>query len=204
MNLKSNFTSDLNKEKKLSLLLDSYYQSRLKQYSFKRISDLNRQYKGIDVLFQHKKNGTTFKIDEKAQLDYINENLPTFAFELSYFKDGKEKKGWLFNQNKKTDFYALITGIYADELNTYTSCNITLVNRKKLLNLLQSKSINNRSVSALISQMNKTHGKHRIPELNDRTEGYLFFSRQNKNEQPINLILRLSFLIDHKIAKKLV
>ena len=203
MGLKSKFKSDLEKEKKLTSLLDSYYKLRLNTYSFERISDIKQQYEGIDLLFKHKENGAYFCIDEKAQLDYINEDLPTFAFELSYLKDGKEKKGWLFNKKKKTDFYSLITSIYSDEENVFTSCKITMVNRQKLIVFLKKKGIDSSSVSKIISKIANKHGKHKVAGLDDKSEGYLFFSKQNKKEQPINLILRLEYLIQNKIAKRL-
>lgn len=200
MGLKSSFKSDLQKEKKLTLLLDSYYQSKLKQYSFVRVSDLKQQYEGVDLLFKHKEKDASFYIDEKAQLDYINEDLPTFAFELSYQKNGKEKKGWLFDEKKKTDFYSLITAIYSDEPNSYTSCKITLVNRVKLLAFLNKRGLDKNIVVAKPKQ----HGKHVINGLREKDEGYLYFSKTNKAEQPINLILRLDFLIKNKLAKQLV
>jgi len=200
MGLKSNFKLDLKKEKQLSLLLDSHYQSKLKHYSFKRIADVNQQHKGIDVIFKHKQKGAIYYIDEKAQLDYINEDLPTFAFEVSYQKNNVQKQGWLFNQSKKTDFYALVTAIYSDQPTTYTSCKITFVNRPKLLAFLNKRGLNK---SALLAKA-KQHGKQAIAALNEKEEGYLYFSKNNKAEQPINLILRLDFLIKNKLGKRLV
>ncbi|GMN10009.1 hypothetical protein MTsPCn9_15760 [Croceitalea sp. MTPC9] len=203
MGLKNNFKSDLEKEKKLTVLLDSYYKSNLKHYTFERITDIKQQYKGVDLIFKHMESGASFYIDEKAQLDYINEDLPTFAFELCYLKNGEEKRGWLFDEKKITNFYSLITAIYSDEPNSYTSCKITLVNRKRLIEFLLKRGIDKKSISENIFLRVKKHGKHKILGLDDKKEGYLFFSKQNKNEQPINLILRLDFLIQHKIAKRL-
>ena len=200
MALKSNFKADLKKEKQLHLLLDSCYSSKLKHYTFKRITDINSQHKGIDVVFNHKEKAISYLIDEKAQLDYIDEDLPTFAFELSYLKNGIEKEGWLFDQRKKTDFYALITAIYAEEKEKFSHCKITLVNRKKLVAFLIQKGIHKESDFLKV----KTHGKHDIATLNQKKEGYLYYSKNNKSEQPINLILRLDYLIKHKLAKRLV
>lgn len=200
MGLKSNFKSDLKKERQLSLLLDSQYQSKLKHYSFERITDLNQQHSGIDVIFKHKQKGGVHYIDEKAQLDYINEDLPTFAFEISYQKNSVQKQGWLFDQSKKTDFYSLVTAIYSDEPTAYTSCKITLVNRAKLLAFLNKRGLD----KYLIAAKPKQHGKHAIKVLNEKNEGYLYFSKDNKAEQPINLILRLDFLIKNKLGKRLV
>ncbi|MEC8832937.1 MAG: hypothetical protein VX772_11300 [Bacteroidota bacterium] len=113
--MKSKFKADLSKEKKLTPLLDLYYQKYLKHYTFERISHLNQQLQGIDLILKDKQSEKQFYVDEKAQLDYINESLPTFAFELFYHKNGNQKQGWLFDSSKKTHFYALVTSIYSDE-----------------------------------------------------------------------------------------
>ena len=88
MTHKSTFSSDLQKEQKLSVLLDSHYNTYLKQYDFERVKDMKQQLVGIDLILTHKSNGEKVLVDEKAQLDYVNENLPTFAFELGYQKKG--------------------------------------------------------------------------------------------------------------------
>ena len=197
---KSSFKADLNKEKKLHTLLDHYYNKHLKNYSFERVHDLKNQLAGVDVLFKQYSSGVTYTIDEKAQLDYINDDLPTFAFEISYLKNENLKKGWLFDTTKKTDFYALVTAIYSDEPGRFTTCKITLVNRQKLLQFLEGRTIK----SNRFENRNLPHGKTSIEELNDKREGYLYFSSFNKEEKPLNLILRLDFLIEQGIAKRLI
>lgn len=204
MTLESNFNSDLKREQQLAPLVDNYYSTCLNQYTFKRVHDRKNQFAGIDVVFEHKTNGSSYAVDEKAQLDYINEDLPTFAFEISYIKGGIFKKGWLFNASKKTEFYSLITAIYADEPNVFTSCKITLVNRLKLIAFLENKKVTEKKLKTYIDSSNTIHGKLKLKELNDRTEGYLYVSSRNKAEKPINLILRLDFLLQNGLAKRLV
>ena len=201
--LKSDFNSDLEKEQKLFPLLDAMYSKKLKYYSFKRISDYREQLKGVDVIFKHTTTHQDYYIDEKAQLDYINEDLPTFAFEISYLKKGKLKQGWLFNSKKKTDFYSLVTSIYQDEPRVFTSCKITLVNRSKLIAFLNNKGVSEEMLTQNYNEENLSHGKTAIEELDPKNEGYLFFSKNNKAEKPINLILRLDFLIQNGAAKRL-
>ena len=198
--MKSSFKSDLEKERRLQDLLDSCYTKHLRQYRFERIRDLDRQFQGIDVVFRRKSDGAEFLIDEKAQLDYINDDLPTFAFELSYLKNGKVKEGWLFDATKKTDFYALATAIYSDEPALYTSCKITLVNRTKLIAFLKSRKLDRESLRNRLL----AHGKITIDELNPKIEGYLYFSKKKKVEKPLNLILKLDFLIQSGVAKRLI
>jgi len=204
MGLKSTFESDLVKEKKLSLYLNKYYAKKLKNYSFKRIEDKKRQQMGIDIILTHKKNGIKYYVDEKAQLDYINESLPTFAFEISYLKNATIRKGWLFDEKKKTDFYALVTSIFTENKDVFTHCNLTFVNRKKLIFFLTSKDISPRLLEKYAAE--KTNDKAQkiiIPELNPKNEGYLYHSKFNKAEQPLNLILKLDFLVAYGLAKKL-
>ena len=202
--MKSTFTSDLGKEKRLSDLLDTYYSRCLKHYRFERIYNIQEQLQGVDVVFKHRTTQETFLVDEKAQLDYINEDLPTFAFELHYLKNGSLREGWLFDGSKKTDFYALVTAIYEDEPTKYTSCKITLVNRNKLISFLELKGLTKNALLSYYQNGSLPHGKLEVGELNPRTAGYLYHSKNNKAEQPFNLILKLDFLVTHGIAKTLV
>jgi len=203
MPLQSNFKSDLEREKELCLLLDRYYNQYLNHYTFERISDMKQQMAGIDLIFTHKTSGKQYHIDEKAQLDYVNENLPTFAFELSYEKNGILKEGWLFDTSKTTEFYALITSIYADAPNVFTSCKITLVNRQKLVHLLTERNLNSAILKRYTLPGENIHGKIKIEELHHRSEGYLYASTKNKVEKPLNLILKLDFLEEMGVAKGL-
>ncbi|UII77643.1 hypothetical protein LV716_07710 [Flagellimonas sp. HMM57] len=202
--MKSSFLSDLSKEKKLSKFLDAYYAKYLRHYNFKRIQDLEEQKAGVDVIFKNRKNNSRFFVDEKAQLDYLNDNLPTFAFELFYEINGKQKQGWLFDKHKKTQFYALITAIYTDAVAIFTSCCITLVNREKLIMYLNSLGLTQEHFEHLTTLSGNFHGKMQLEAIDSKHQGYLFFSRKNKVEKPVNLVLRLDFLIEIGVAKKLV
>ncbi len=204
MRQKSSFHSDLSKEQQLSVLLDAYYSGHLKNYDFERISDKKQQILGVDVNFIHNKTKRIYSIDEKAQLDYLNEDLPTFAFEISYQKSGVQKEGWLFDNSKITDFYSLITGIYADELSRFLFCKITLVNREKLVSLLKQKNITKEMLLEAVRASGLQHGKIIVDGLDQKNEGYLFYSKSNKAEQPINLILKLDWLLEMNLAKRLV
>lgn len=196
---KSSFTSDLNKEQRLIPFLNHCYDKRLRHYSFYRESNLSEQHKGVDLVFTNLKTKKNYYIDEKAQLDYLNEDLPTFAFEVSYLKNGIRKKGWLFDQKKKTQFYALVTAIFSDSPGEFTSCKITLVNRRLLLGFLTEKCLGFENI-----RLPQEHGKLSLPTLSAKKEGYLYFSKNNKAEQPLNLVLKLKFLLTAGIAKQLI
>jgi len=202
--LKSNFKTDLSKEKQLAPLLDFYYRKHLKHYSFERVSHRKQQLQGIDLILKDNRSGRQFFVDEKAQLDYINESLPTFAFELFYHKNAVQKKGWLFDVSKKTQFYALATSIYSDEDDAFTSCSITLVNREKLILRLHEIGLTQKFLNQLANVHRHLHGKLALKELDVNSEGYLFFSTKNKAERPVNLILKLDYLLRIGVAKRLV
>lgn len=103
--MKSNFKNDKRAEKALGEFLDTYMYGRalgspgIKGYE--RVNDIYRQKQGIDVIIHTNKKD--FNFDEKSTLQYINRNLPTFAFEL-YYSGGT---GW-FLKDLATDVYCLV------------------------------------------------------------------------------------------------
>ena len=46
-------------------------------------------------------------------------------------------------------------------------------------------------------------GRVPIPELDRKKEGVFYYSKTNKKEQPINLVLKLSFLLEQNVGKVL-
>jgi len=50
---------------------------------------------------------------------------------------------------------------------------------------------------------NNINGKIPIPELAEKKEGVFYFSKNNKKEQPINVVLKLSFLLQQGVGKVL-
>ena len=200
------FESDLDQEKILSEYLDNIYKQ--KEISFYRIFDLDKQLQGIDLVMTVKEK--EYFIDEKAQLHYINSDLPTFTFELSYLKDKTHKDGWLFEETKLTQYYFLITGIFLNEGKTELSSasdiekvKITSVNRRKLIEFLSSRNLKMEKLLEYDSNIreNQTFGRNNIPELNPKSEGLIYFT-EHLAEKPINIQLRLDFLIKNKVAKK--
>jgi hypothetical protein len=202
----STFKSDLAQEHLLFSYLDDIYKS--KGLSFERIQNRNRQHRGEDVIFNI--NSQHFIIDEKAQLHYLNNDLPTFTFELSYLnKDGNINQGWLLDRKKETQYYFLITGIFLKNNKTILSksedierLKITSVKRTKLIAHLETIGL---SESTLISydldlRTNKTYGENPISEFKNHKNGCLFFT-EHLVEKPINLRLNLNHLVELKIAK---
>lgn len=103
---------DMQAEQLLSSLMNIWVWEPLKGVgnikSFSREKDKDKQLKGTDVWLETKSN-KLISVDEKAQLYYINANLPTFAFELGFIgQGGQVKQGWFVNNNLDTNMYMLV------------------------------------------------------------------------------------------------
>lgn len=203
--MKSSFDSDLSKEALLGKYLDDIYPDKFKGFNIQRVSDSEHQHKGVDLVIS--KGNMEFYIDEKAQLDYIEKDLPTFAFEITYIKDNNQKQGWLFDKHKVTDRYFTITAITCNEYykpeSGFKSCKITSVDRVKLIQLLESRGLTYERIVEINQEIRKGTAEGKIPvnELN-HSEGNFHYSTQ-KVERPINIVLKLQFLIDSGVAKSI-
>ena len=208
--MKSNFYQDLSKEELLGTYLDSYYPEIFQDTVFKveRVRDRHLQHRGVDLLLKSAVDGCYF-VDEKAQLDYLNIALPTFAFELSYLKKQDWHLGWLLDTTKLTTIYFLVTNICPlsgkDLSNGLTRIKITGIYRAKLLKFLARKGLTQKRLLALDKEIrhNNIDGKIAIPELDAKREGAFYFSKKNKREQPINLVLKLDFLVKEEVGSVL-
>ncbi len=199
------FLFDLNREQQLGDFLDKVYLHCFdsSRFHLQRAKDLTRQHQGTDLVIVDRLRNCRYHIDEKAQLDYINKTLPTFAFELSYLKSGVHKKGWLLAPNKKTDCYFLITSIQQDKSGQIMGCRVVSVHCKKLWALLNSKGLSGSVLMAHEQRLRKAgiDGKIVIPELDAGREGYLYYTRKRKIESPINLVIRINYLMDELVGK---
>lgn len=107
-NFTKKFNNDLRRESVVAEYLDKYFYDDSRE----RITDIETQLKGVDVIYKE------MHIDEKAAIDYMDRNLKTFCFELQFTnRYGKIKKGWLLNENLLTDTYLLLYPKGNKELN---------------------------------------------------------------------------------------
>ena len=119
---KSTFKGDLKSERAVNEFLQKYLYSYLVDDgiidSFNSNTTLDQQHKGIDTIMyiindETEEEARCINIDEKAAIHYARNNLgaeplSTFAFEVSYLKDGELKRGWLTNEKyKETHAYFL-------------------------------------------------------------------------------------------------
>ena len=198
--MKSNYQKDFKKEQKLGEFLDNIYPKiDFGTYEIKRVTDINQQHKGIDLILFN--NSKSIKIDEKAQLDFLNKMLPTFAFELSYLKDGSWRKGWLFDTKKETEAYFLINSIMFRN-NEFHNVKIYAIYRDKLLKYIENNILPESEIYFLernIREDLEVENKIPIKGICDSI-GYLYYSKKIY-EKPINLVLKLDNLVKNKLAK---
>lgn len=195
--LKSKFKGDKKAEGVVADFLDQYLYPKLNIHRFQRITDLDQQHRGMDVVFTA--NNQPYIVDEKAQLHY-NPPLPTFAFEVKYKKDGQWKPGWLFDYTKETEYYLLVWPKRDDvalkelQVNHIKTTEVMLISRQQLLfHLNNSFQINEKTVEqeakAIIhaNQFGKLHTIHP-----DSTHYYFYTERLA--ETPINIVIQKNTL----------
>lgn len=187
----STFSLDFWKEKQLSKYLDIVYKKL--GFEFERVEDKQLQKEGID-LFLSFESFQDIIVDEKAQLSYIDRDLSTFAFEIGYLYNDYHKNGWLFDQNKKTQYYLLICNIKTQKGNRKLSDNkiisfeIILISRKKLIIFLHEKGISYEEVKLKEKEYREKSFNGRIPIKGE--ENMYFFLTQKLAEKPFNIVIK--------------
>lgn len=217
---KSNFRKDTRAEHELGIFMDENYYSRLCEdkapyLTFERETDLKLQYEGIDVIIRSDDNREII-IDEKSALYYTNNNLQTFAFELSFEKDGKVRDGWFVKNGLKTEYYMLIwpnarckkdkkTGqnIQVD-LAKLTSKDFTIVeaillSKKKLLAYLASLGLTKEVLIDRAKQMREVYrfsGNNYAHEDEEGIDFLHYTYTLRLVEKPINLVIDKKKLVE--------
>jgi hypothetical protein len=187
------FKNDLTKEEILGRFLDAQYKKL--NLKIQRIKQRDLQYRGVDLLMEE--NGLSYKVDEKAQLSYLNKDLPTFALEIDFIKDNQLKKGWLFDADKVTEMYAFIFGIHLigkegrlTKAEDIASCNVIFVNRMKLILELSKLKIDFTFCEQQSDLLRSKAGTTKI----NHSSGFNFQISNHLPEKPVNLIVRKTFL----------
>ena len=195
---KSRRAEDMLAEAELGRYLDRYLYARFPKAdafeSIERVHDKQRQTAGIDVIFTAK-DGRVFRVDEKAQLYYLNRDLPTFAFEIGSLQQGVLTVGWLCNEKLETDLYLLIwpfadrdspRGLQMEEI---TKADCLLVRKKDLLKLLASRGL---PVERLIADGERLRAEGRVGKVPIPGIGGIYYYVSDPlryAEAPINVIV---------------
>lgn len=198
--------ADMNAESELAEFLDENLYSQLlgegKFLSIERMAEKEQQLQGIDVTA--KTQNSVFYIDEKAQLYYINKNIPTFAFELQFLKGGRVIEGWFLNDELKTDHYLLIwpfafvTDVKELKKEDFTKLDALMISKEKLRRELTSLGLDKETLAKRAYQLRstRTYGK-----ITTGIQGVYYFASDPSKyaEAPINIVVskaRLMSLAD--------
>lgn len=223
--MKSNWNNDIKDSVYVADFLDDYFYTP-EGVLFERVSDMNLQMKGIDVIVTSP-SGKKINIDEKAQLTKLGCPTPSFSFELSYLKNNLRKTGWFYDKNNLTDFYLLF---YPKEMHNgivnqsqlsskddFKEVDIVLVSKVSIQNFLLSKGYSleyllNESVK-LMNAVNQNLDDNAIQSLGyeKRATGYRkvlehgisVFYTTFLAEKPLNIIISRKFLdtLAHKVIQ---
>ena len=199
--LGSRRSSDMKAEQELASFLDSYlYKPLLEEGGFTsivRIVDVGMQLKGVDI--EASTASHVVRIDEKAQLYYINKDLPTFAFELQFLKGERRCIGWFLNDELLTDYYLLIWPRATTEnvknirKEDFTELDALMISRKKIHSFLDISGLTN---DVLLHTAESLRQQGRTGRINTNRRGiYYYVSDSSKYaEAPINLVIRKNYL----------
>jgi len=192
--MKSNsFRSDLRAEQVLTSWLDTHLYPRL-EGSFERVHDVDEQHAGVDLTF-HSPSWGTLLVDEKATLHYLQRPLPTFAFELSYLKNGESRIGWLHDSKKITTAYMLVWPranatklTAADQL---IDAEAMLIRRRTLISALNREALDETHCAELAEMLRSTKHEGKFDLGNPDIWAY---RSPAYAEAPVNLVIRRSWL----------
>lgn len=191
---KSTYESDKRKEELFAEWLDKYFYARIQNYyeNIYRITNKNTQKRGIDVVIKSF-DGSELKVDEKATLDYINKNIPTFAFEVKNRTSGRE--GWLYNKSLETDYYLLAWPNsecdYINEADDFSSASIMTIRRERVKELLNKRNLDENEIMRRVKAY-----QDRLNEGNKFSvcDGINIYFNETKYEKPINIVIHNKIL----------
>lgn len=188
----STYAHDLRQEQLLQPYLDQCYAAH--GISVERFHDREHQLKGVDVVLS--KGGISYKVDEKAQLHYIGQRLPTFALEIDYMRNGEVRPGWLFDKRKATEVYAfvfdIVTGssVALNEQPTSVHAEVILVNRTRLVSRLAASGLSEGMLFRISREVRSARAQNRSM----RSPGVRLILSAQLNEEPVNLLVERHFL----------
>ena len=190
--------ADMAAEEQLAVFLDRYLYARFPDAAagteIRRIADRGEQMEGTDVRFI-RRDGRVRNIDEKAQLYYLNRDLPTFAFEIQFLRQGVPTVGWLCNGRLDTDYYLLIwpfarrddpAGISWQD---FTRADCLLVAKGGLLAHLAAQGLTAERLLADADRIRARGEVGRVPIAGLQGIYYFASSPSRYVEAPVNLVI---------------
>ena len=233
----SNRKFDMEGERKVKKFLIEHFYKKIdpKQIlegccGYRAVWKKESQLEGKDTILRFTDPRKHIYIDEKCALTYINKYLRTFAFEIiEKNKYGKYQDGWLIDENKKTDYYAICwlkgktlydeNGLelkgYNDDNNKeiykyiermkpsdLTRVEMFLIKKEKLLSVLENEyHLTKKTMrdNAYKFVKEMQGKKDKGPKNIPNNDKMFYYYTGSKAEQPVNLVIKRSLL--KKIAK---
>ena len=191
---------DMKVEREIARFLDKHLYSQSVFTKAKRTDDLEHQLCGSDIIISiPSSNISDAVVDEKAQTQYINRPLPTFAFELSFISSSNSIiEGWFTDMAKSTEYYLLIWiskckkewNITAEDIE---ELDYALVSRKKIHEYLAQFGYNKEQLQEKARKIRTNGIDGQIDKGNNHP--YWFYFTTRLAEQPINIVIRKNLLL---------
>lgn len=184
-------------EKALSIFLDTYFYPKAREKRiityYERVYNKEYQVKGIDILLDDR------RIDEKGQLYYINHPVDSFAFEIDYFEEEKNKivDGWFINEANTTDEYLLmwIKKARTNQINRIVSEDFEIVNADLIRKIDLKDYLNDLKLSDnCLKEAAKEIRNNQIERKKFNDTCHLTYSMKGFSEMPINLVIKKEIL----------
>jgi hypothetical protein len=184
-------------EKEIAKFMDEKFYNNVQD--FVRFETKEEQLKGKDVSFTFREQKNII-VDEKAQTHYINKDLPTFAFEISFLRtNGEWTLGWLLDKEKENNYFILIWPFASKEWNLVkddiTKLDCLLINRQKIIDLLEKEGFTKEKIMIEEEKIRRGNLFGKIGSGNA-----YFYHTEKLQEKPINIVIRKDKLIE--IAEK--
>ena len=179
---------------------DNFYEELAKReliLGWYRVNGEKLQKEGKDTIIITNA-GKEIVIDEKATLHFINDDLPTFAFELKNQKSGAI--GWLINNKLKTDYYLLAWPCGKEKITSsedFLYSDVMIISKNDILKLLSDNKIDLSNIDSFINENLKL-----VDEKNNRihlADGIMFNVNYSLAERPINIVINRDKLIEKAI-----
>lgn len=188
--VRTNFRNDLAEASMIEQLLDTEIYSQLFSETDRR-ADRTSQFAGIDLICDG------YKVDEKAQIAYKNNPIPTQVLEISFLsKSGNKarKRGWFIDKNLETEYYMFVffpqvEGVEKrwdkiSSIDQIQKMEIMYVNKQELMDTVQS--------YASIRDIAQTAQQMRDGELNkvEHINGLKLMLSDRLAEKPVNIVFK--------------
>ena len=190
---------DMRAERELAKFLDEHLYQKLlnegKFTSFERVTDIRRQMQGIDII--GKTADKCYKIDEKAQLHYLNDTRPTFAFELEFIRYGQAIEWWFLKNYLETTHYLLLwpnaktKDLSRIDSGDFTNIEGMMISKRKLKKHLEGIGLSDKLLKAETQRL-RACGASEAQE--PFCKGIKFYVSPAYIENPVNLIVNKRIL----------